>query len=106
MPFQKGRAKTGGRVAGTKHKITRDVAGLLDKLNCNPLEGLATIANDPNVDTAIRARCHSELAKYIAPQLKAIELTGPAGGPIEVRDSSPGQLLRSRIAGIAERKPA
>ena len=77
MPFQKGRAKTGGKKPGSPHtKITRDVIALLDELKCNPIEGLSRIALDEQVAIEVRAKCYSELAKYIHPQRKAVEHSG------------------------------
>ncbi|SRR6266567_7412227 len=77
MPFQKGRPKTGGRKQGSPHtKITRDVIALLDELQCNPIEGLSRIALDEKVAIEVRAKCYSELAKYIHPQRKAVEHSG------------------------------
>jgi hypothetical protein len=98
MPFQKGnklRSPKSGRKPGAHNKITRDVAALLDSLNCNPLQGLATIATDSDVEIPIRARCYAELAKYVHPQLKAIEhsgsiKTGTDGGS----ESSTERILR------------
>jgi hypothetical protein len=105
MPFQKGRAKTGGKVKGSKHKITRDLVALLDELKCNPIEGMAKIATDEKIDIAIRLRAHAEVAKYVHPQLKAIELSGPGGGPIQ-HDVSADELLRSELSRIAARSAA
>jgi hypothetical protein len=84
MPFQKGRAKTGGKKPFTKNKITRDIAALLDKLNCNPIEGMARIAADLNVEMPIRARMYSELSQYVSPKLAHMQLTGKDGGPLEI----------------------
>lgn len=100
MPFQKGRAKTGGKKSGTHNKITRDVVALLDSLGCNPLEGLARIATDEKVPIAIRARCHAEVAKYVHPQLKSVEVSGPAGGPISVDVSNPHERILSELARL------
>lgn len=104
--FQKGRAKTGGKRLHSKHKITRDVAGLLDKLGVNPIEGMATLAADPKTSEPIRARMHAELAKYVHPQLRSIEHTGAEGGPIQVSYVSATEQLRSGITRLAARKPA
>lgn len=89
MPFQRGnklRPPTAGRKSGTHNKITRDVAELLNSLNCNPLQGLAQIATNVEVEMPIRARCYAELAKYVHPQLKAIEHSGT------IRTPDDGQL--------------
>jgi hypothetical protein len=103
--FQKGRAKTGGKSLGCKHKITRDVAGLLDELGCNPIEGMARIALDPKASEPIKARMLAELAKYTVPQLRSVEVTGRDGNAIEVSYVSVTEQLRSGIARLASRKP-
>ena len=102
MPFQKGRSKTGGKVRGCKNKITRDLIALLDSMGCNPIEGMARIATDPKCDEALRLRANAEIAKYVHPQLKAIELSGPGGGPIQ-HEVSADEQLRGDLARIAAR---
>src|SRR5262249_32899348 len=75
---------------------------MLASIGCDPLRGMAMIAlgevqclesdglggtcrhcggtgKEP-VPIELRARMHSELAKYVAPQLKAIEHSGDVGG--------------------------
>jgi hypothetical protein len=71
-PF--GLPKTGGRVRGTPNKKTEDLARKLRRLGCDPIEGLAKIALDPETKTELRFRCFSELAQYIYPKRKAIEI--------------------------------
>jgi hypothetical protein len=66
--------KTGGRVAGTPNRKTADVAALLEGLGCSPLESMAKIADDENVDVAIRLSALKDLASYLYPKRKAIEL--------------------------------
>jgi hypothetical protein len=39
------RTKTGGRKTGTPNKRTQDITALLDRLGCNPIEGMAHIAS-------------------------------------------------------------
>jgi hypothetical protein len=106
MPFQKGHTKTGGKVIGSKHKITRDVAKLLDELGCNPLEGLATIANDPAAPVAVRSKCFADLAKYVHPQLQSVQHSGPDGGPIRTQHVSSVDALESELARISARENA
>jgi hypothetical protein len=97
--------RRGGRQKGTPNKITSNVRELLDKLECNPLEGLARIANDENNPIEIRTRAYSELAQYVSPKLRAMELTGAGGGAIEVNVSAI-ELFKSRVSRIAEQKRA
>ncbi len=103
--YQPGHPKHGGRKLKSKNKITRDVAELLNKLGVNPIEGMATIAADPKADLPIRARMHAELAKYLHPQLKSVEHSGPAGGPIQVNHTvSARDVLTGRITELTKRR--
>lgn len=103
MPFQKGRPKTGGKSRGCKNKITKDIIGLLDKLTCNPLEGLANIAADPKAKLETRAFCLAKIARYVHPELRSVEVSGPGGTPIQHEFASATELLNSRINSLAER---
>lgn len=70
--------KTGGRRRGTPNRRTQDVRELLAMLNCDPIEGMAKIAMDANNPVEIRARMYAELAGYVAPKRKAIQVDGGA----------------------------
>ena len=99
---QKGDPKIGGRQKGTPNKRTVEVLALLDKMKCSPIELLAQIVNasikqeiivrdnegkphkvimPPTLDQRLSAA--RELAQYVAPKRKAVELTGD-GGPLEI----------------------
>ena len=67
------RQKTGGRKAGTPNKRTLDVIERLDQLGCDPIEGMAKIALDPQNPIELRARMFSDLAQYVAPKRRAVE---------------------------------
>ena len=69
-----GLAKTGGRLRGTPNKQTDALMRKLRKLGCDPLEGLARIALDPQTDVALKVRCFSELAPYAYPKRKAVDV--------------------------------
>lgn len=71
--------KTGGRSVGTMNKRTVDVIDRLEALNCDPIEGMAIIAMDASNAPELRGRMFSELAGYVAPKRKAVELDGLAG---------------------------
>ena len=100
MPFQKGHPQFGGKQKGCKHKITREVSVLLDKLGCNPIEGLARIATTTK-DHRIAAHCYGQLAKYVHPQLQSVQVTGAGGGPIEYSDTSAREQFVDRVRGLA-----
>ena len=81
-----GTPKTGGRKKGVKNKATQDVIEKLEAMGCDPIQGMAEIAalarNDG--DLALAGSMYKELAQYVAPKRKAIEVTGDAGGAIEI----------------------
>jgi hypothetical protein len=90
---------------GCPNKVKMDVEAKLSAMDCNPIEGMARIArmaetafadnlkelNDgvevqiPGLykDLALAGSMYKELAQYVAPKRKAIEHTGPDGGPIQ-----------------------
>jgi hypothetical protein len=59
------------------------VADQLRRLDCDPIAGMAKLAQDETVSAVLRARMFVELAKYIAPRAKAEHLTGADGGSLE-----------------------
>jgi len=98
--------KKGGRVKGTPNKKTQDVIDRLKELDCDPIEGMAKIAmNDVTCSVCegsgkmdddegcepcygsgkllatieLRGQMYKELAQYVAPKRKAIEVTGANG---------------------------
>lgn len=68
--------KTGGRTRGTPNRRTQDIQSLLASLGCDPIEGMARIAMDPEHPVEVRARMYAELAGYVAPKRKAVQLDG------------------------------
>src|SRR5680860_155693 len=75
--------KTGGRSKGTPNRKTRAVIDRLEALGCDPIEGMARIAMDEAADLSIRAQMYKELAQYVAPKRKAIEITSEDGDAIK-----------------------
>jgi hypothetical protein len=75
MPRPKGLPKTGGRVRGTPNKTTKSVMEKLDELGCDPIEGLAGIAMNTNTAPELKVRCYLELAQYVYPKRKAVDLS-------------------------------
>lgn len=43
----------------------------------------------------LKFNAHKEVAKYVRPQLKQVELSGPDGGPIETKGAGVDELLKS-----------
>lgn len=73
--------KKGGRVKGTPNKKTQDVIDRLNALGCDPIEGMAKIAKTAlaSDDLQLAGQMYKELAQYVAPKRKAIEMTGADG---------------------------
>lgn len=40
-------------------------------------------ANDPDADLSLKLAAHKEVAQYMYPKRKAVELTGEDGGPVK-----------------------
>lgn len=81
------RKKTGGRVKGVKNKATKEVIDRLKELNCDPIEGMAKIAQTAldSDDLQLAGQMYKELAQYVAPKRKAIEVTGNNGDDIQIQ---------------------
>lgn len=80
-----GTPKTGGRQKGSLNKDKAEVAEKLAALGCDPIEGMATIAMDPQSPVDLRGRMFSELAQYVHSKLRAVEVTGAGGGALQVQ---------------------
>lgn len=92
--------KTGGRQKGTPSKRSLfSVAAACERYNCNPFEVMARIAVSKKASTAEQLKAAAELASYLAPKLRAIEHSGPDGGPIQL-DADPRELLARKIAEL------
>lgn len=85
MPRPKGLPKTGGRIRGTPNRKTELVAKKLAKLGCDPIEGLALIALDPETKVELKVRCLSELAQYVYPKRKAVDIVSPEDSNMTVK---------------------
>jgi hypothetical protein len=48
------------------------------QLNCDPIAGMAKLAQDETAPAVLRARMFAELARYVARRAKAADLTGAA----------------------------
>jgi len=72
--------KTGRRQAGTPIRRPQEVCDQLLAIGCDPIEGMARLALDPSNPPELRARMYSELAQYVAPKRKSVDLSSTAGG--------------------------
>jgi hypothetical protein len=73
--------KTGGRKAGTRNRQTREITELLESLGHNPIEAMVRIATDPNASLEPRGRMNAELAQYVYPKRKAVEVAADQHAP-------------------------
>lgn len=73
--------RRGGRTAGTPNRATAEVADKLAALGFDPIAAMVAIATDPAADLTIRGRMASELAAYLHPKKRAIDLTAETGSP-------------------------
>lgn len=82
-------AKYGGRVKGTPNKTTQDIQAKLDALGCDPITGMAEIAAEARTagDFNLAGQMYKELAQYVAPKRKAIEVQGDVtmGGGLTIK---------------------
>lgn len=83
-------AKTGGRVAGTPNKATKEfretISALLDKNASNVdlwLQQVAEGIGDAKPDPGKALDLMSKLAEYAAPKLNRTEHTGEGGGAVK-----------------------
>ena len=69
--------KTGGRKPGIPNKSATSLIERLEILypGYHPVMAMAKVAHETK-DEVLRLKAHAEIAKYICPQLKAIEHSG------------------------------
>lgn len=79
--------KTGGRKKGTPNKRTLEVQERLSALNFDPIEGMVVIAKQSMADgdLALAGAMCKELAQYVAPKRKAIEVSADLGPAVDDR---------------------
>lgn len=95
--FEKGKSgNPTGRPKGSKNKIRFDVGEILARNECDPFEILARIAigdtealhlteeQKKYFSIRLRMEAAAELAQYVAPKLKAVEISGDKDSPVNV----------------------
>jgi len=82
MAAKGGKRPGAGRPKGSKSKRTMELAELLEARfpGYDPVIQLSEFAHDESLDMTIRSSCAKEVAKYVRPQLKAIEHSTQGGG--------------------------
>lgn len=79
--------KTGGRKKGTPNKKSQALMDRLKSLGCDPIEDMALVAKEAKTegDWNLLLSASKELAQYVYPKRKAVEVTGEDGGPIQTQ---------------------
>jgi hypothetical protein len=54
-----------GRPKGSRNRRTLDIEYRLERIGCDPIEGIAVIALDDTNPIELRARMYRELAQYV-----------------------------------------
>jgi len=82
----KGLPKTGGRKKGVQNQMQRDLAELLHESfpGYDPVHAMAAIANDERNDLTIRLQASKEVARYVRPALRSLEVKGNADAPMQL----------------------
>ena len=82
-----GKRANAGRKKGVPNSDKKE---LIDRIhskypNFCPIEAMIEVAKDKEESTTIRIQANREIAKYIYPQLKAVEHSGEIGGENFIR---------------------
>lgn len=80
-----GKREGAGRKKGTVGKKTKAIEEKLAQFDCDPIEGMIQVARQAmgEGNLAIAGQMYKELAQYIAPKRKAVELSGADGHPYQ-----------------------
>src|SRR6516162_2937971 len=74
--------KTGGWKAVTPNRKAREINELLESLGHNPIEAMVKIATNPKASLELRGRMNAELAQYVYPKRKAVEVAADQGASL------------------------
>ena len=81
MPGVSGNSR--GPDKGYKKLKTRLVEEKLAELKCDPIEGMVVLAQDETTNIGVRAKLYSELANYVYPKRRAVELETKGDSDLE-----------------------
>lgn len=99
MGFKKGNTFGKGRIKGSGNIHKKDIDECF--ADFNPLMNLKNLAksldlNDKD-DKNLYYSCNKELCRYYAPQLKAIEVKGEEGEPMQFNITINGQAVDAKV---------
>lgn len=101
-----GLVKTGGRQKGTPNRSTLAAREKLDALGCEPIAGLAKIAEDPNTALAFKLQAYSILMPYAYSRLKVTDESSREHSSPEEQRMSKEQALEIARDLLALLSPA
>jgi len=73
-----------GRPKGSLGEKSKAVQAKLDQLGCDPIEALANISMDTSNTPELRFQANKELAQYVAPKRRAVEMDALVDGGLNV----------------------
>lgn len=113
------RPANAGRKVGTPNRATREAQALADELGIDPFEVLLLFAagdaealglkpyvdgkgrhREPMVALDLRMQAAIAACRHLLPVLKAVEVTGANGGPIETMMALGEEGLKKRMAEL------
>ena len=71
--------RRGGRTPGTPNRATAKVSDKLAAQGFDPIAAMVAITTDPAADLTLRGLMASELAAYVHPKRRALDLTAETG---------------------------
>lgn len=93
-----GKRKGAGRPKGSVNKRKEKIDRMLQEMGCDPIEGMAHIAMEARADAdkftdfkdrkealALAGTMYKELAQYVAPKLRAVELSSDPDQPFTTK---------------------
>ncbi len=97
MAFKKGDPQppgSGRKKGGGNKRTPAELLKICEDVGVEPFEDLLKLSKSTR-DEGIKVACLKECAKYIYPQMRSTEISGPGGGPIstEVQSSEVKELL-------------
>ena len=94
----------GGRPKGSKNKAAlileqarAEIEARFGIINFHPVVGMLVLAADQTQDVTLRLNAMAKSAPFIMPTLKAVELTGENGGPVQHADVTEAAMEAARI---------
>ncbi len=105
-----GLVKTGGRAAGipnlhakpgaSNKELREHVAEVCRARGYDPVSAMCLLGRNRKLDPELRFKIAAEVAPYLYPRVKSIEISGPDGGPMAMAVGVAG--LRDWIMSLSE----